>query len=53
MAQEIERKFLVKGGEFKDEAFKADILKKAQAIEDEALKQEAEIIKMVNEKIGL
>ena len=36
-----------------DEAFKADILARAAAIEADALKQEAEILRTVNEKIGL
>ena len=43
----------INASSLKDEAFKADILAKAQAIEAEALKQEAEILKIVNEKIGL
>ncbi len=43
----------INASSLKDEAFKADILAKAQAIEDEAIKQEAEILKIVNEKIGL
>lgn len=36
-----------------DEAFKADILAKAAAIEAKAIAEEAELVKMVNEKIGL
>ena len=43
----------INASSLKDEAFKADILARAQKIEDEAIKQEAEILKMVNEKIGL
>ena len=43
----------INASSLKDEAFKADILAKAQAIEDEAIRQEAEILKIVNEKIGL
>ena len=43
----------INASSLKDEAFKADILAKAQAIEDEAIKQEQEILKIVNEKIGL
>ena len=37
----------------KEEAFKNDILAKAAALEARAIKEEAEIIKIVNEKIGL
>lgn len=43
----------INASSLKDEAFKADILAKAAAIEAEAIKREAEIIKMVNEKIAL
>ena len=43
----------INASSLKDEAFKADILARAQKIEDEAIKQEAEILKIVNEKIGL
>lgn len=43
----------INASSLKDEAFKADILARAAAIEAEAIKQEAEILKIVNEKIGL
>lgn len=42
----------INASSLKDEAFKQDILSKAQAIEQKALQEEAEILKMVNEKIG-
>lgn len=43
----------INASSLKDEAFKKEILDKAAAIEADALKEEAEIIKIVNEKIGL
>ncbi|MCQ2287277.1 MAG: cyclodeaminase/cyclohydrolase family protein, partial [Bacteroidales bacterium] len=43
----------INASSLKDEAFKNDILAKAAAIEAAALKEEAEILKIVNEKIGL
>jgi len=42
----------INASSLKDEAFKNDILKKAADIEAAAIKEEAELIKMVNEKIG-
>lgn len=42
----------INASSLKDEAFKSDILAKAQAIEDKAIKQETEILKMVNAKIN-
>ena len=43
----------INASSLKDEAFKNDILAKAAKIEADALKEEAEILKIVNEKIGL
>lgn len=43
----------INASSLKDEAFKADILAKAADLEARAIKEEAEIIKIVNEKIGL
>lgn len=43
----------INASSLKDEAFKADILARAAKIEADALAAEAEIVKMVNEKIGL
>lgn len=43
----------INASSLKDEAFKNDILAKAADIEARAIKEEAEIIKIVNEKIGL
>ena len=43
----------INASSLKDEAFKNDILAKAAALEARAIKEEAEIIKIVNEKIGL
>lgn len=43
----------INASSLKDEAFKNDILAKAAAIEAAAMKEEAEILKIVNEKIGL
>ena len=43
----------INASSLKDEAFKADILRRAQEIEDSAIRYEAEILKIVNEKIGL
>jgi glutamate formiminotransferase/formiminotetrahydrofolate cyclodeaminase len=43
----------INASSLKDEAFKADILKRAADIEAAAIKEEAEILKIVNEKIGL
>ena len=43
----------INASSLKDEAFKADILAKAAALEAAAIKEEAEIIAIVNEKIGL
>ncbi len=43
----------INASSLKDEAFKNDILSKAAAIEAAAIKEEAEILKIVNEKIGL
>ena len=42
----------INASSLKDEAFKNDILKKAAEIEAAAIKEEAELIKLVNEKIG-
>ncbi|MCR4812068.1 MAG: glutamate formimidoyltransferase [Bacteroidales bacterium] len=42
----------INASSLKDEAFKNDILSKAAEIEAAAIKEEAELIKMVNEKIG-
>ncbi len=43
----------INASSLKDEAFKNDILAKAAALEAAAIKEEAEILKIVNEKIGL
>lgn len=43
----------INASSIKDEAFKNDILAKAAAIEAAAIKEESEIIALVNEKIGL
>jgi len=43
----------INASSLKDEAFKNDILSKAAEIEASAIKQEAEILAIVNEKIGL
>lgn len=43
----------INASSLKDEAFKNDILAKAADLEAHAIKEEAEIIKIVNEKIGL
>ena len=43
----------INASSLKDEAFKNDILAKAADLEARAIEQEAEIIKLVNEKIGL
>ncbi|MCQ2282799.1 MAG: glutamate formimidoyltransferase [Bacteroidales bacterium] len=43
----------INASSLKDEAFKNDILAKAAELEARAIKEEAEIIKIVNEKIGL
>ncbi|MBR1835245.1 MAG: glutamate formimidoyltransferase [Bacteroidales bacterium] len=43
----------INASSLKDEAFKNDILAKAADLEARALKEEAEILKIVNEKIGL
>ena len=43
----------INASSLKDEAFKADILAKAAALEAAAIKEESEIIAIVNEKIGL
>lgn len=43
----------INASSLKDEAFKNDILARAAKIEADALREEAEIIKIVNEKIGL
>lgn len=43
----------INASSLKDEAFKNDILAKAADLEARAIKEEAEIIKIVNEKIGL
>ena len=43
----------INASSLKDEAFKQDILARAAAVEAKALAEEAEILKMVNEKIGL
>lgn len=43
----------INASSLKDEAFRADILAKAAAIEAAAIKEEAEIIRLVNEKIAL
>ena len=42
----------INASSLKDEAFKNDILSKAAQIEAAAIKEESELIKMVNEKIG-
>ena len=42
----------INASSLKDEAFKNDILSKAAQIEAAAIKEEAELIKLVNEKIG-
>ena len=43
----------INASSLKDEAFKNDILTKAAELEARAIKEEAEIIKIVNDKIGL
>ena len=43
----------INASSLKDEAFKGEILAKAADLEARAIKEEAEIIKIVNEKIGL
>ncbi len=43
----------INASSLKDEAFKNDILARAAAIEAAAIKEEAEILAIVNEKIGL
>ena len=43
----------INASSLKDEAFKNDILAKAADLEARAIQEEAEIIKIVNEKIGL
>ena len=43
----------INASSLKDEAFKNDILAKAAAIETAAIKEEAEILAIVNQKIGL
>ena len=43
----------INASSLKDEAFRADILKRAADIEAAAIKEEAEILAIVNEKIGL
>ena len=43
----------INASSLKDEQFKADILTRAQQVEDEALRQEQEVLRLVNEKIGL
>ena len=43
----------INASSLKDEAFKNDILAKAADIEARAIKEEADIIRIVNEKIGL
>ncbi len=43
----------INASSLKDEAFKNDILAKAAELEARAIQEEAEIIKIVNEKIGL
>ena len=43
----------INASSLKDEAFKNDILAKAADLEARAIREEAEIIKIVNEKIGL
>ena len=43
----------INASSLKDEAFKNDILSKAAAIEAAAIKEESEILVIVNEKIGL
>lgn len=43
----------INASSLKDEAFKNDILAKAAAIEAAAIKEEAEILAIVNQKIGL
>ena len=44
---------MINASSLKDEAFKNDILAKAAAIEAAAIKEEAEILAIVNQKIGL
>ena len=43
----------INASSLKDETFKAEILKKAADIEAQAIKEEAEILAIVNQKIGL
>ena len=43
----------INAASLKDEAFRTGILARAAAIESEALRQEAEILTLVNQKIGL
>ena len=43
----------INASSLKDEAFKNDILSKAAAVEAAAIKEEAEILAIVNQKIGL
>ena len=43
----------INASSLKDETFKSEILSKAAALEASAIKEEAEIIKIVNEKIAL
>ena len=43
----------INASSLKDEAFKNDILAKASAIEAAAIKEESEILEIVNQKIGL
>ena len=43
----------INASSLKDEAFKNDILAKAAAIEAAAIKEEAEILAIVNQKIAL
>lgn len=38
---------------YDDKAFVAEVLKKGKAIEDKAIALEGEILKVVNEKIGV
>ncbi|MDY5969287.1 MAG: glutamate formimidoyltransferase [Bacteroidales bacterium] len=42
----------INASSLKDEAFKQDILTKAKALEQKAIQEEAEILEMVNQKIG-
>ena len=42
----------INASSLKDEAFKQDILSKAAKIEADAIKEEADLLKLVNEKIG-